>query len=297
MSIYPILNTVQVSTWDLSEKSHKLPTPLWSFFTAMHKIHSVWRWYRKVDIYRNPDNFHKLLGGHLLTYVAGDSKWLRIAAHCVLVATRILACVDQVSLLYKTYLNLLKVIKDEQFRYEEWSFAPSSSLLSPSTRFAIHSYWNNQCDRIKKVVAATLMLFRELFKLSMKLMDAAESFTLNPTTQRESVNELFVNLTSTVDSLVNNQDGLCLRLKENENTINSFLTTLGSSYTVKSLVDAVESSISLKVVKGAQRVLHAGDGHVKNFLLTSMENLASSLDLGGIVPMGKKVMGAMDRLF
>ncbi len=256
----PIVTTVQNATWGLIPATEQTPKPIWAIFKGVHYIHQLWRWYRHAEVYSNPDNFQNLMLGHVLNYVAGDNTVLRIAAQCVLIANRILTCVEQCANMFNAYQQLANAIKGNypRHRISKWSTKQPSSIYSPSTKQWMKKGWDSAGNRVKRIAIALFCLFKEMFKLSMCIMDAIESFSLSPTTRNESINQLFVNATQSIDRLVGTQEMLRDGLVRHREIIAQFLIGMGSQWKVEYLIGTVEST--LEGAKKIQKVAHFGDG-------------------------------------
>lgn len=256
----PIVNTVHRTTLSLLPATEQIPRPIWIIFSGAHYIHRLWRWYRHTKVYSNPSNFQSLALGHVLNYVAGDSTLLRIAAQCVLIANRILTCVEQYGNVYAAYQRLNQAIRNHYPRHHipRWPIKQHSSIYSPSTKQWLRSGWHSAIERFKRIAIALFNVMKELGKLSLCLMDAIETFSLSPTTRNESINQLFVNATQSIDQLVDTQESLREGLTQNREIISSFLIEMGSSYKVEHLISAVETT--MKGTKKVQDVAHFGNG-------------------------------------
>ena len=133
----PLLTFTQTSTYALTTPGTRLPPFLWTAFTAINRIHGLWRWYRRVELYRNPNNLAQLLAGHLLNLALGDILLLRIAAQCLLISTRLLECAQQQTVLYRSSQRLITAIQGhypKPYRYS-WKNKPKNSWCCLYTFF------------------------------------------------------------------------------------------------------------------------------------------------------------------
>lgn len=193
----------------------------------------MWRWYRRVELYRNPNNLSQLLAGHLVNFALGDSMMLRIAAQCLLISTRILECAQQQTILYDSWLKWKESIQGNYPRPNRcpWSNIQSKILASPSTAGRIE----NQCRAIwnyaHRVAMRTADVVVEFFKLSMHVMDAMDTFCLSPHTQNEGINEFAINAIKWMDKLVDNKEELLAGIQKNRPLIERILLNSPITYT------------------------------------------------------------------
>lgn len=239
-----VAQLVQSTTTQISPASGKIPTPLWAIFEVFQKCHRLWRWYRRAELYSNPDNFLKLAAGHTVQFAVGEQLLLRIAAQTILIATRILQCVEE-------HQGLLNQWERVQYTFEGTYRAPFPNehyldgmpFLSSSTIYWWETEGRSQLDRIRRLAEESLQLCWQAFRLSMTIMDAIEAFSLSPESQREGVNELFINGTKWIDQLVKNKEVLLNSLEENQELIQKVLHGIGSPMTSKFLIDKVKVTI------------------------------------------------------
>lgn len=260
-----IINLVDTTAKSATPDTAQIPGVVQVLFTPLHYVHRLWRWYRKAEIYSNPENFVGLLGGHLLNFFAGDSVVLRVAAQCVFIATRILECIQQKIVICHAYKKLKEACQGT-FAYhppcqwiKETNISLSESLVSASTLNWIRLTAKTLSGRIQRIALCILRLLKEIFILSMRVMDAIESFSLSPTTRNDSLNELFVNGTRSLDILVENKQSLLSGLKDNKEVISSILQGLNPQYNVNDLIAGV--SKTMKVVE----TVHSGVKAINSF--------------------------------
>jgi hypothetical protein len=260
-----VVSTVHTTVRTLTPTSITVPGPLWGVFSVILKVSSLWRWYRKAEIYTNPKNFQQLVAGHVVNFAFGGSVVLRVAAQCILIAHRILSCVEQIGNVagsYRSWVNAITggSLTNKKVKWDKGT-EESSSCCSPSSTQWWKSVFNNTIDRIKAIAVTTFTMFKELFVLSMTFMDAIESFSMSPETRNESINEIFVNGTEFLDKMEKQQDLLVDCLYENKNTVTSILKGIGSSFTAEQLIDG--ASKGLETAKTVNRVVNVGNDFIK----------------------------------
>lgn len=231
-------NVVRTTTNEMAHSALTLPAPIIEAVTLFNKVHRIWRWFRLGEIYSNPDNFLKLAAGHGLNLALGNTLILRISAVCVLIATRILECVEQHFKLQASWHNLVAACRGDYPTpiYVKWEVKSSQSFLSTSTvswwKYHTHSIW----DRTQRIALCSFHLCKNAFILSMRITDAIETFSLSPKTHNEGINLLFINGTKWVDKLVDNKHMLIEGLKSNKKLIDKILAGINSPLTADQLI-------------------------------------------------------------
>lgn len=262
-----VTTLVQTTTRDLTPSNFKLPPTAWSAFVALNRVHGLWRWYRRIELYRNPNNLSQLIAGHAVNFLIGDSLLVRVAAQCVLISTRILECVEQQASLCREGKRWVESVKGHYPLpvIDEWEHKNTSCWCSPSSMAWWKSASSTLFNRIKRVFWCTLNLVWKTFKLSMKVMDAVDVFTLSPETRNEGVNEFFVNSMKCLDTLVEKKEKLLQSLIDNRTIITRILK--GSPITYDQLLGAVERTLNKTelVHEKAQKISKFGNGIVIDF--------------------------------
>lgn len=208
-SLSPLVDFAQTTSYELTPAGYRLPPFLWTAFTALNKVHSVWRWYRRAELYSNPDNLAQLLSGHVVNLVLGDVVLLRIAAQCLLVSTRVLECVQQQTVLYQSAQRWVNAVKGHYPRPLRHSWSKQQVRWgSPSFIAECQEKSRLLWHRIERIVICTSAVFFHLFQLSMRVMDVVDAFCLSPYTRNEGINEGFVNVMKWLDHLVENKEEL-----------------------------------------------------------------------------------------
>lgn len=258
---------VQATTRDLTPGSMRLPPIAWSAFTALNRVHGVWRWYRRIELYRNPDNFSQLLAGHAVNLVVGDYLLVRIAAQCLLISTRILECVEQQISLYREGCIWIHAVKGHYpFPNKvKWDEGKEIAWLSPSTVIGLKAFSLRLYEQLKRIVYITCKIFKKTFQLSMKTMDAIDAFSLSPASRNEGINEIFVNTLKWLDSVVENKDQLIQGVANNKEIIERIL--IGSPFKYEQLYSAVSRTLDQteSIYQRAKGVSQFGNGIIVDF--------------------------------
>ena len=230
----PLINFIQKTTYESTPTEIRLPTPIWTVFSLLNKAHGTWRLFRRIELYRNPDNFVHLVAGHTLNYILGDLLILRIAAQCLLIATRILECIQQQKKLHQANLCFLDAIHNY---YPE---KINSEFILDSNQYKLIPY--NLFRRVKRICFASLSVALEAFKLSMCVMDVMDAFILSPNTKNESINESIVNALKLINNFMDNKEALLKGIENNQKIIEYILIKSPISFdqlhtTVKKTID------------------------------------------------------------
>lgn len=264
-------------------------TLLWSAFSVLNKVHQVWWWYRRKEVYSNPDNFLKLAAGQTINWFAGNNIFIRIAAQTVLISTRILECIEEQVALCKEMELLWQGVAGTDALLPpkvKWIKSHKSNFLSPSTRM----YWRRmgvQCAaRLWRVGKCTLLIIRRLFILSMRTMDAIGAFSYNAATKHEAVGEFFVNCSKWVNLLISNKKMMMTALTNNRAIIASVLKSVNSPITAQQLINGVRRAVEAteKVNEKVQGVSQVVGMVAKDLFQRSMFGLFQTFGLASYVP-------------
>lgn len=276
----PLIAFAETATYDLTPPSLRLPSFLWTALTAINKAHGVWRWYRRAELYTNPNNFAQLLAGHALNLVIGDTLVVKIAAQCLLIATRVLECVQQQADVVKAGRSLLAAIKGNYSPAEtvSWKTLSPNTIISPSTQYWARSTINAIIQRVDRIGRCVLTLLWESFALSMKILDTVDAFCLSPHTKNEGLNEGLVNAVKWLDALADNKEALLDGLTDNKAVIVRILE--GSPLTFDSLRSGVERT--LEKTEAVQKHAHQAAAFGNGVLIDMGKRIAN----GGMVAFG-----------
>ncbi len=212
-----LVSFIQTTAYEIAPTRLRVPPILWSAFATLNKIHAVWRWFRRFELYRRPDNLVQLLAGHVVNVVVGEAVLLRIAAQCLLVATRLMECVQQQSALCRACKHWMSAVKghyphpvhvDWDTRFETGYFAQKALAVS---------------YRLERIARGTFSVIAEMFKLSMHLMDVIDAFSWSPSTKYEGINEGFVNITKWLAVTVEHKEELLMGITKHRELIERLL--------------------------------------------------------------------------
>lgn len=217
----PIITCVQTLTYDFTPSPLRLSPVFWNAFAVLNKIHSVWRWYRRAELYANPNNLAQLLAGHAVNFIVGDLLLVRIAAQCLLISTRVLECVRQQTVLHQSGQLWIAAVKGYYPKP-----VPHSWKSHSQWKRAAESLWN----RIERIAYCTFIMMRHAFELSMRVMDAIDAFCLSPYTRNEGINEGFVNAMKWLNAIVENKEELLEGLADNREVIERILQNSPLTY-------------------------------------------------------------------
>lgn len=243
-----VVNLIQATTYELTPQNSRLPPILWSAFTAFNKVHSLWRYYRRLDLYRQPESLAQMIAGHGVAHLLGDVYILRLAAQCVLVTTRIMECVKQQERLFHSGRRLSNALRGYYPSpiTVKWEKRSGAFLLSPTTVHKCKVLFMSSWERVKRVALCILKIFHHLFLLSMRMMDVVDAISWGPEAGKEAVEEGFVNIGKCLGTMVENREEMLAGMEQNKEAIVLILKGTAISYeqlysgVVKTL-DKVES--------------------------------------------------------
>jgi len=267
------ISFVQIAAYELAPGNMRMPPMLWSAFSVASQIHGVWRWARRAELYSNPDNFAQLLAGHVVNFVIGDMMLIRVAAQALLVATRLLGCVQQQTALMEQGQRWMDAVSGHYPKpiKVSWDRSGVNPCCSPSFTHYCKVTAVTIKERIIRIASETFVLFVEAFKLSMKMMDTIDTLSLNPAQRYDGVTESFVNITKLLDSLIANKEELMEGLNGNKGTIIRLLQ--GSPISYEQLHSAVEKT--LEQTENVQSVFKKGRKLTGDFFIDGTKRLVN----------------------
>jgi hypothetical protein len=238
------INFVDAAVSELIPDRMRLPSIAWSTLALFGKARSFWRWYRQVELYSNPKNFVNLLAGHVLDYVVGDRLLIRIAAHSLLIATRLLECAQAEAEVKRSGEELLNAVLG---RYlfcvkEPWLKGTSETYgLSPSTVAWWKRSYQEMVARIARIGLSFLQFVRHSFELTMHIADAIDVFYMPPEAQAHSVHTCFVNAAKWLEAMTSNKEELLFGLSDNKDLIQRIIKH--SPFTYDQLYQSVAKNL------------------------------------------------------
>lgn len=242
-----------------SQAMESLPKVVTTFYSVIHRVHSLWRRYRKASLYANPDTLLKMIGGHFLYMIVHNKKvedYIGVAAQCILLVERITACIKSLIELQKAYKFLKKAWKTEiplQLR-EPYRLNMFPYVLSATTEMKYFSYIDKLKLRVRALAYMCFLLIKEVFLLSMRTLDAVEAFHVTPERRAEATRELFVNggalcsLLKGKEESEDYQDQLVCLLKNHQDILDNIFSQLDKnkkdnvSYT-NSLIELLQKCV------------------------------------------------------
>lgn len=243
-SMLPPITFVGLTANELTPAPMRLPPVAWSAFALFGRVHSAWRWFRHAELYGNPRNFTHLLAGHIVDYVVGDRFFVRMAAHSLMVATRLLECAQAQAAVHQSGQELMHALLG---RYpllikEEWPTARTETFgLSPSTVAWWRTSPRSAMARASRIGLCALKLAVRTFELSMRIADAVDAFYLPPDAHSHSVAACFVHAAKLVDALAENKEELLEGLADNKALIGRIIEH--SPFTYEQLYQAASSAL------------------------------------------------------
>lgn len=204
------------------------PLAFSSLFHFIHTVHSSWRWHHRIDqLHTQRDSFKKLLAGWALGLVAEQSLTVRLAARCALVANRLMQCAKQKMRFYYASIDWLAEVRQERLFLTPalpWDQLPQrriAFLLSASVYAHLHFGLYRLYQIAERLLRVTLMLFLEMFRLSMHYLDVIEALSLS--SDRQGMSELFLNCSQFFHDLQDNQEAIIKGMKRHRKAVQVLL--------------------------------------------------------------------------
>lgn len=244
----PVKSIVKPLTETLTKDGWAVPLAVTVGFQGFHKVHRLWRWNRRIrDVTDQSGNFEKLVAGHLLQWVVGDPLLLRVAAQTILVARRILDCALQQMAFGEAYRQCKVALLQPAWPTHDvvvGEVPPAlRKIVSPSSWLRWNLRIRRLIAKVESVIWRTGLFFREGFRLSMCYMDAIEALSLTQEQGRESINELFINTSRTLEELVVNKTLILEELDTHKPLIRRLLKRVHASFTEEELTEGVRKAL------------------------------------------------------
>lgn len=270
------VDTVQQLTLNLLPAREHLPPVVWGLFQPLHIIRKTWhcwRVYHQVDFLINDASFCSIIAGAKI----GNSIPVRCFAYLCLLSNRVHMCQDLAEDLSDTYRQLIDAIKGkyESPRESTWIQGQGSSPFSAT--FINSRQMRALIDRAKRIIICIFHLIKEIFLLSMYLLDTLDAFFINPLdpTHDVRINELFRNFHYSIDHLVKDQELLLCSMNKNKVFIEKILTVLHSPIHFEDITTILDGALTVT------RVVKKGNDVFGDFLsvwkYNALTGLASSL--------------------
>lgn len=216
-------------------------------YQVIHTIHKIWRVWRKAELYGDANSVLKLAAGHTINWLAGENRAINVVAHLVLLSTRVMESVEQQERVVEEIKKFWKEL------YSPYKLPPSvkwkkkisnGSWLSLSDDIWLQRNGAMILSKLRALLIRLAHLLKQLFLLSMKTLDAVESFYYAGN-REERLNEFFINSGKLVAKLVENKELLLHYLEKQRLVLSKVLENCGAIVTVDQLIDAVKGTIGI----------------------------------------------------
>jgi hypothetical protein len=217
MTVIPSQNITPIEAY--------LPYPAIFFITSFCKAHSFFKkTNRVVHIAENPLNLFFSILGNSLNYTLGSFSIVRIPARAILVAKRVVECVESQYKLVESFREFQNSLIEPIYLSEE----------EEHERFLprVHTKLSILAQKIKRVVEAFLVFFSCLFVLSSSYVCLVESFTEDPSD--EAVEDFFINSRFFLS-----------RIRDYENDIHKTLQSLGATYKITNITNSLSYGVTV----------------------------------------------------
>lgn len=224
----------------------QLPIIVWIPFQAIHSVHRCWCYWRRFQIYKDPNNFATLAAGNAAYFLGADLPVIRGIAQAVMIANRIFLCIEKQATLCTHCKELVLAVKGHYMPHDRanWSSYSKANFASPSTRLWCKTFGYSTTLRMQRIAYCAYLILVDSFQLSMLMMDAAESFSSDSYNNGHHVREFFYNTSASVDLLVNNREKLLLEMQKHRGVIQAILSTMGVPLTADQIIASLSKGLS-----------------------------------------------------
>lgn len=208
-----------------------LPKVVMGIFYGVNRVHRMWRGYRLFKSNLNPDNFAGLIAGCGANLLWNDSKFFRVSALLIQVAARVAAVAVQINNLIESVQKLKSTWKEQY---------PVSYKKHPNKL-------QKQINRINLLIYRTFFVLKDIFILSMRVMDAIEMFYMDPSTIKEGRYQIGVNATELFKD-ASQVAKLKQDIKENEATIKGVVDNMHTKVTGDEFIATADTALNIASV-------------------------------------------------
>lgn len=253
-----IINFVQDTSGNHLGAAERAPAELWKLASALSKVRQAWRSWNQVEVYSNPKNFWNLVGGHALDAVL-DIKIIKTIGQVIIIAKSILICINEQKELRQSYSRFKKALSCAY---------PTSSVYAMKTKnFTASVSWTEDIKhrlvmRIRRIANAFFDLCKDVFKMSMRIMDVFDAFSWDPEKRNNDIKQIFVNYSQFYDELVVKKERWIEEINLNKEIINSICQRFQVGFDSDTMIKHVERLS--KGMEYAQLVAEAGKNIVNN---------------------------------
>lgn len=259
------VNTVTTSL--LPAKTH-IPPYIMSALGRIRHIWVSWRWFRQGQLYTNKNNLYNLMCGNIVAGLGGKCDAIRRASYVLLIANRIICCRRLISNLGDTISGLWDAVRG---KYPppincSWKRQWKTNVFSASTEFWIREKALSFKMYMLRIWEFTVRFFKELFLLSMYILETIDAFFIDPKNPNHDVriNEIFINGASCLDEVVTAEESFLGALRNHKDIIEPLLEKLNSPISYAALERSV--SKTLNGTRAFKKGLEFGGKIVQHFL-------------------------------
>lgn len=282
---------IQKTINELSPNGLNLPEEVYGVFYALHYVQATYRWAQRVFV--NSQDITKFTAGCVFNQALQDALKIRECAVYLLIATRIMDCVDQQNKLQKSWNKWKSAVEGNYLKpvYAPWSTKAQDPYFSESTWVWIRFNAEDLSNRVYLLFIRTYKVGENAFLLSLRIADAVDNaidgLEMNSKIQNDGVNELFFNFSKWTNKFVENKELLVDGLRSRKEVIDIFLRNLSSVITSDQVINsAVESlNIASNFCKSANNATKTVDGFMFEWARKWAFDLATDLSLEEYFPM------------
>lgn len=233
-----------------------------TLYHCWRSCRKIWWMFRMREVYKS-DNFCKLVAGHGMNLIFDQSKIVRVASFAVLVAARVLACVEQYGKLATSWEELRSAWKGHFSSSVNVAWEENNSVrLSPAMKARWISRFKTTACRVQRIFFAFFKMLKEAIVLGMRMTDAMEAFYCPSEVRNESLNLFFVNGAFLMDQFAKNQGRLVDELKKHRDLIDGMFKKLDSETSVELLIQKVEQfTPKLEIQNNQEKVIEKTTGN------------------------------------
>lgn len=267
MTLEPI-DAIHQTTATVSPEQTRIPEFFTKSIKALCWIHAIWRGSRTARAARDIPSFVSYLGGVALNLGYGDRRGVKIAAQAVVIALRVVECVENYAALQIYFKALVAELKGHAIvpLKPSWKQSLKPGFIPPSSFQALKDAAGLKWYRTKRVAYLCAMIAYHIFDLSMCVFDATQALSIDNDYVNDNINEIFLNGYDLWNKLTSDLPFLAQKLNENSMVIDALIQNISRT--------PVKTSQLLKVCTAAAAVREKtcnAAGIVKNVVVYGAE--------------------------
>lgn len=175
---FPISRLLYTTIQSRGSSSGYVPGLFWVFFAGLNVVHHhCWFWIETKRVWK-PENAGLLIIGAGVAIGARDNDMIKVIAKVIDIALHTSKAIGAFKRLERNCNLLWRLLEGKEKIYVrvDWEKTMNCTYFSPSTAYSLEKNKLKYIERCKRLSNCTLNIFRDLFLLSMHVIDAKMAY-------------------------------------------------------------------------------------------------------------------------